>query len=222
LFRIRRNLATILVAGVTAVLTVGGPSVVAHVGQNAASVDGFSARSFTGNANLRNRLLIATNAAGLLPNNIIRKAPDANLLDGINSTEFLRTTGKAADADKLDNLDSTAFLPVAGKAADSDRLDNIDSTGFASAFDINVSGQFNVPANGSTAGQQDCTPGYRVVGGGVALTDPPGAIVQTTAPYDPSVGSLTSGWLAQVGAGGTAEAFFVWVICARGGSYTGF
>jgi hypothetical protein len=34
---------------------------------------------------------------------------DASFLDGINSTGFLRTTGKAADADRLDNLNSTAF-----------------------------------------------------------------------------------------------------------------
>jgi hypothetical protein len=35
---------------------------------------------------------------------------DASFLDGINSTGFLRNTGKAVDADKLDGLNSTAFL----------------------------------------------------------------------------------------------------------------
>lgn len=34
---------------------------------------------------------------------------DASLLDGIDSTGFLRVTGKATDADKLDGVDSTGF-----------------------------------------------------------------------------------------------------------------
>src|SRR3954468_3355394 len=35
---------------------------------------------------------------------------DSSFLDGIDSTGFLRTTGKAADADKLDGLNSSAFV----------------------------------------------------------------------------------------------------------------
>jgi hypothetical protein len=35
---------------------------------------------------------------------------DASFLDGINSTGFLRTTGKAADADKLDGINSSGFV----------------------------------------------------------------------------------------------------------------
>src|SRR3954468_429520 len=34
---------------------------------------------------------------------------DSSFLDGIDSTGFLRTTGKAADADKLDGLNSSVF-----------------------------------------------------------------------------------------------------------------
>jgi hypothetical protein len=37
------------------------------------------------------------------------KAPDSELLDGKDSTEFLAASQKATDSDKLDNLDSTAF-----------------------------------------------------------------------------------------------------------------
>jgi hypothetical protein len=37
------------------------------------------------------------------------KAPDSDLLDGKDSTEFLGTTAKAADSDKLDGKDSTEF-----------------------------------------------------------------------------------------------------------------
>jgi hypothetical protein len=45
------------------------------------------------------------------------KAPDADRLDELDSTEFLSATGKAADSDKLDGLDSTAFLQNSGSTA---------------------------------------------------------------------------------------------------------
>lgn len=41
---------------------------------------------------------------------------DAQTLDGIDSTGFLRTTGKAADADRLDGRDSTEFALLTGAA----------------------------------------------------------------------------------------------------------
>lgn len=37
-------------------------------------------------------------------------AVNSDLLDNLDSTEFLRTTGKAADAELLDGLESTAFV----------------------------------------------------------------------------------------------------------------
>lgn len=66
------------------------------------------------------------------------KVPNADKVDGLDSTQFLRSNtiaflpvgGKAADADKLDGIDSTGFLSTSGKAADSDKLDGIESTGF--------------------------------------------------------------------------------------------
>ncbi|HXV58560.1 MAG TPA: hypothetical protein VD704_11895 [Gaiellaceae bacterium] len=56
------------------------------------------------------------------------KAIDADALDGVDSGQFLRTTGKAADANLLDGLDSGAFLPVGGKAANANLLDGLDWT----------------------------------------------------------------------------------------------
>ena len=70
------------------------------------------------------------------------KAKDADLFDGLNSTDFLRNTAKAVDADKLDNLDSTAFLRSTAKAVDADKLDGLNSTDFlrsgAKAVDANL------------------------------------------------------------------------------------
>lgn len=54
--------------------------------------------------------------------------PNADLLDGLDSTAFLRVTGKAADSDLLDGLSSSAFLLATGKAADANLLDGLDST----------------------------------------------------------------------------------------------
>lgn len=55
---------------------------------------------------------------------------DADLLDGLHATAFLRANAKAVDSDKLDGLDSTDFLRVNAKAVDSDKLDNLDSSQF--------------------------------------------------------------------------------------------
>jgi len=66
---------------------------------------------------------------------------NADLLDGINSAGFLRSTGKAADSNLLDGVDSTSFLRTSGKAADADKLDGVDSTGFLrSLFPLVLSG----------------------------------------------------------------------------------
>ena len=58
-------------------------------------------------------------------------APNADKLDGLDSTGFLGINAKAADADKLDGNDSSAFLGASAKAADADKLDGMDSQAFA-------------------------------------------------------------------------------------------
>ena len=86
------------------------------------------------------------------------KADDADLLDALDSTAFLRTTGKAADADKLDNLDSSAFLTTAGKAADANLLDGSDSTAFQARIHwayIEADGTISAQSGGITV--QDST-----------------------------------------------------------------
>lgn len=69
-------------------------------------------------AHARKGKLVATSrASGRLPNPIIAKAPDANLLDGLNSTAFLPAAGKAADSELLDGLDSADFVRGGGTVA---------------------------------------------------------------------------------------------------------
>jgi len=116
---------------------------------------------------------------------------NADLLDGLHSSAFLRAEGKATDADKLDGLDSTAFLPATGKAADADKLDGQDSF----AFQQRVTGTCGWPSAvsavgndgsvtcttfksdakivtgiiGTNGGYAVCPSGYQAVGGGFDL-----------------------------------------------------
>jgi hypothetical protein len=78
----------------------------------------------------------------LLPNNIIAKAQDSELLDGIDAASFLLVDGTAANSETLDGMDSTDFAnaghshdasyyPNGAKVDDSDALDGLDSSAFA-------------------------------------------------------------------------------------------
>ena len=110
---LRRHAVTIMVAMITAAVTAGGPAVAAAVADaiNADKVDGRDAVGPKASADKRAGNLVATKPNGKLPNDIIAEAPNADRLDGLNSTDFLRNTGKAADADKLDGRNSDDFAP---------------------------------------------------------------------------------------------------------------
>jgi hypothetical protein len=67
-------------------------------------------------------ITVGTNKAPIRVNLTAGKAANLNVdrLDGLDSTAFLRTTGKAADADKLDGLDSAQLSPAAGDGRTAD------------------------------------------------------------------------------------------------------
>jgi hypothetical protein len=58
----------------------------------------------------------------------LARVPDADMLDGLDSSAFERAGAKAADADRVDGFDSSAFERAGAKAADADRVDGLDST----------------------------------------------------------------------------------------------
>jgi hypothetical protein len=130
------------------------------------------------------------------------KAPNADTLDGLDSSAFLPVGGKAADADRLDGLDSTAFLGASAKAADSDRLDGLDSSAFLGGAGLNA----NPPAS--------------PVDGQVWVMSP-GANVVWVFRYQASIGDAYrwvfagGGWLAseQGGEYATASASYVATDC---------
>ena len=84
--------------------------------------------SIPGNRVKRNSLTgrqIRESSLGAVPT-----AGNAGQLDRLDSSAFLRSSGKAVDADKLDGTDSSGFLSAGGKAADADKLDALDSSSF--------------------------------------------------------------------------------------------
>ncbi len=123
---------TVLISIVAASVVAGPSAAAAAYVANADKVDNKHAVGFGATATDRKGKLVATNGTtGLLPNNIIAKALDADLLDGVDSAAFQRrvsgacgagtaVTGVLADGQVSC---STAFLPSSGKAADSAKLD---------------------------------------------------------------------------------------------------
>lgn len=86
------------------------------------------------------------------------KAADANLLDGLNSTDFLRSNGKAVDSNLLDGLDSTAFLRSTGNintagsitaASFKTGLWTIDQSGTSLIFQYNGVTKFTLTSTGN-------------------------------------------------------------------------
>lgn len=91
---IRRHLTTIVVAMMTAAVTAGGPAIagtIADYARNANKVDGKHAVGAGATAAQRAGKLVATNASGRLPNNIVAKAPNADKLGGVSSAGFARS-----------------------------------------------------------------------------------------------------------------------------------
>jgi hypothetical protein len=106
---------------VVAVLGTTGPAIahgVQHAlfAHNADKVDGRHAVGATAGLGARKGKLVATSAAtGRLPNDIIQKAPDAETLDGVDSSGFYAAGSTVADADQLDGVDSSGFVQGGGK-----------------------------------------------------------------------------------------------------------
>jgi hypothetical protein len=95
--RIRKHSQTIIVAMITAAVTATAPTIAgaAYDAVNADKVDGKHAVGAGATVKKRKGKLVATKGTtGLLPNNIIAKAPNADKLDGIDSSRFVRGTGR--------------------------------------------------------------------------------------------------------------------------------
>jgi hypothetical protein len=126
-------------AGNTSALSSGvttGPSL------SVTNTGGKSAARFTANAGIAPFSVSNATKIGSL---------NADLLDGVDSAGFLRTSGKAADSNLLDGIDSSGFLRTTGKAADADKLDGLDSNAYGEQIRTGPL-QFADGGNGGCAG----------------------------------------------------------------------
>jgi hypothetical protein len=121
----RKYLPTLLLIVLTSLITSAAPTIantVADFAKNAGAVDGKSAVAALASIDERKGKLVATSqTTGLLPNNIIAKAPNADLLDGVDSTGFYRTSDTVANATHAASADT---------ATNASKLGGIDPTGF--------------------------------------------------------------------------------------------
>jgi hypothetical protein len=103
----------------------------AAAGVNADTVDGRHAVGAVGDPTVRAGKLVATNAQGYLPANIILKVAEADKLDGRHAVGAGATL--ADRAGKLVATQADGYLPanIIRKALDADRLDGLDSAAFA-------------------------------------------------------------------------------------------
>jgi hypothetical protein len=110
---LRRHIPVAITAVVVSTLFAGGPSVAraAFDAVNADKVDGKHAVGSGASIQQRKGRLVATSgSSGRLPNNIIGKAPNADLLDGRDSQEY-RVTGQGKAGNTV-NIDSCGSGPV--------------------------------------------------------------------------------------------------------------
>jgi hypothetical protein len=89
-----RDARTVVVAAITSLVVTGVPVMAAvNYALNADKVDGKHAVGAGASKTKRAGKLVATNGQGVLPNAIIKKAPDADKLDGVDSTGFVTPSG---------------------------------------------------------------------------------------------------------------------------------
>ena len=139
-----RSKTGLFAAFVVGALVVSGPqiAIAAFDAVNSDKVDGKHAVGAGATVAGRAGKLVATNANGRLPSNIIVKAPDANLLDGVNSTAFQRRVtgscpaGTAVTAVGADG--SLACAPDNVDGGDAETLDGLSSAAFADTLGATV------------------------------------------------------------------------------------
>ena len=135
----RKGAAGIGVAVAAAVFAAGPGPALAHGGHarfahNSDKVDGIHAvKSATAKTKRRGKIVATSPTTGRLPNNIIKNAPNANKLDGLDSSVFVKTTD-AIDADTFDGLASSAFVKT-GDPIDADTFDGLASSAFVKTTD---------------------------------------------------------------------------------------
>jgi hypothetical protein len=153
--RLRKHAGTIVVAMVTAAITAAAPAIAATVvdyAKNADKVDGKHAVGAGATVDQRKGKLVATGTQnGRLPNNIIAKALDSNLLDGVDGTGYVRVGQTVQEATHATNADNASHATNADEAAHAASADNATNADHATNADS--------ATNASQAGNADLLDG---------------------------------------------------------------
>ena len=121
----------VVLAVVVSVVLVGAPAVFAANGDpfilgtsNSATN---ASKLVTSGAGPALSLVVDSGVAPLAVNSAVKVARlNADRLDGLDATAFLRANGKAANSDNLDGKDSTQFAPDANQNGKADIAENAD------------------------------------------------------------------------------------------------
>ena len=167
----------VMAAGITVAMLVGllgsapvlaqgdevTPAAVSNV--NADRVDGVHANKYTTQLGKRAKKLVATNATGYLPNNIIQKALDSELLDGLDSLAFatLAALGSAAGAvNEADNPVQWNQL----KGVPAEIADGVDNGITSMTYSQHTGAAVPIAALGNAVASVNCPAGRVPVSGG--------------------------------------------------------
>jgi hypothetical protein len=146
------------VGGVIVTLVLGSGSAYAATGGTFKLGGKNTAKKVTSLANTKGSALKLSSKSGTAPlvvSSSVRVAHlNSDLLDGLSSEQFLRTTGKAADAESVDGVDSSALALAAGAT----------SYVVANGVFTDVTGDGLADALIATA---TCPAGTKLTGGGV-------------------------------------------------------
>jgi hypothetical protein len=142
---------------------------VGTAGIDADTVDGRDAVGAGAGPGLRAGKLVATNAAGYLPADIIRIAADADRLDGLDSRAFARRAALRSDAGAVNQADNPVHWKQL-KGVPAGLADGRDAAGIRGITITTAFDSQRVEGLRSVSMLVPCPAGHRVVGGGYNQT----------------------------------------------------
>jgi hypothetical protein len=145
------------------------------------------------------------------------QVPAAVTADSARTATSADTATTSGNADLLDGLNATDFLGANAKAADSELLDGLDSTAFLrSTVTVRNSANVDVPNNAIAGTRADCNPGETVIAGGAIWSTTPvrnQMPMLEGAPITPAL----DGWSVTMGnTSGSTKTFNAVAVCVAG------
>jgi hypothetical protein len=144
--------------------TTKPPAAVPAAGVNADTVDGRHAVGAAASLAARAGRLVATNAEGYLPANIVKKATDADKLDGVDSSGFARTAALKSGTGAVNQADNPVHWNQL-KGVPAGIADGKDAVGPLLGFYVNANGGKLTAGSGDGGVDVFCDAGDVATGG---------------------------------------------------------